>query len=186
MDFSRLQAVKTVNPTGQKFNIEWKPGKQSFRLSDAMFAKMDLEYNSLEQFDDIIVGEDGENELVGVFLAVCKGNDGKFHKKQKGKQKGKAFKNIRLSETVEKLGITPELIDIEYKGANGTMEMYQLVKSTKTPVEESPVGDMIKAEVVSEPESDSPDRKEEAGALEPEMVTTVPVEVNESVTVDKF
>jgi hypothetical protein len=132
MDFSRLQAVSKVNPVGQKFNIQWKPQKEMFRLSDKMFDNMKLEYNSLNQFNDF----DENEKLVGVYLAVCPGNSGLFHKKQKGKIKGKSFKNKELSKALTDLGITPDTIDIEYKGSNGNMEMYQLI-STRTEVVET-------------------------------------------------
>lgn len=138
MDFSRLQSVEKINPIAQKFDIQWKPGKETFRLSDNMFNKMDLEYNSLRQFDDVIASEvEGESdELVGVFLAVCPGNSGKFHKKLKGKSKGKTFKNGALSSALISLGVTPDNLAIEYKGKNGDLEMYQLLAVNSTSIEE--------------------------------------------------
>ena len=142
-DFSKLTPINSANPKGQNFDIKWNVNKHEFTFSDKMFEKMTLEYNSLAQRNDMqtSMGEDGvEVQTVrGVFLFVCPGNDGVFHKKAKGKQKGKRFKNEKLSTTCIELGILPKDIAISYEGAFEDKEVYRLYASIKTE-EAPPVG----------------------------------------------
>jgi len=117
MDFSKLSPVNIVNPKGQNFKLKWYPTKQEFKFSNNLFAELQLEYNSLSQFDD----PDG-----AVFLAVCPGNAGVFYKKAQGRTKGKRFKNARLSETCQTLGLPTDL-DLRYVGDNNELKMYKVI-----------------------------------------------------------
>lgn len=120
MDFSKLTAIRNANPAGQKFDLKWSKAKEEFRFSDKQFASMQLEYNSLTQFDH----PDGR-----VIIAVVPGNDGVFYKKQKGKVKGKRVKNGRLSKACEDAGLDNNLT-LVHLGADQGNEMYEIVSKT--------------------------------------------------------
>ncbi len=117
MDFSKLTMVSNANPTGQNFDLKWSKAKEEFRFSDKLFTKMQLEYNSLAQF------ENTENKVI---IAVCPGNDGVFYKKQTGKVKGKRFKNGRLSQVCEEAGLGTDL-SVKHLGTHELKEMYEIV-----------------------------------------------------------
>ncbi len=138
MDFSQLTAVGNANPTGQDFDLQWYKGKGEFRFSDKLFASMQLEYNSLTQFDD------PEGKII---IAVMPGNTGVFYKKNKGAAKGKRFKNIRLSEACDAAGFTTNKLTCEHLGSNNGAEYYEVkpAGADQTPIEEAaeqPVDDM--------------------------------------------
>ena len=132
MDFSKLQSVNNANPKGQNFKIKWNLAKQEFTLSEKLFQSMAVEYNSLRQFDLRDASAEGQElgVLTGVVLAVVPGDKGVFYKTNKGKTKGRRFKNSRLSNSCEELGILPENIDIIFEGHHEGNVMYKLVDST--------------------------------------------------------
>ncbi len=117
MDFSKLAAVSNANPSGQAFDLKWSKAKSEFRFSDKLFASMQLEYNSLTQY---------ENPEGIVLIGVNPANEGVFYKKQKGSVKGKRFKNEKLSAAVEAAGLGSKLTAV-HRGANGAIEMYQIM-----------------------------------------------------------
>ena len=117
MDFSKLTMVSNANPSGQNFDLKWSKAKEEFRFSDKVFAQMQLEYNSLAQF------ENTENKVI---IAVCPGNEGIFYKKQTGKVKGKRVKNGRLSQACEEAGLTTDL-SVKHLGTFEQKEMYEVV-----------------------------------------------------------
>ncbi len=122
MDFSKLTPVSNSNPTGQNFVMKWNPAKQEFRFSDKQFNEMQLEYNSLTQYDST----DGK-----IYLGVCPESTGVFYKKTKGSSKGKRFKNARLSEACEVAGLDPKTLTITDLGTNGQIQMFEISSETK-------------------------------------------------------
>jgi len=118
MDFSKLSPVGNANPVGQSFVMKWNPAKEEFRFSDNQFSEMQLEYNSLMQYE-------AEDKSV-VMIGVCPSNEGIFYKKSKGAAKGKRFKNARLSQACTEAGLDPKSLTLTHLGSNGNIEMYQI------------------------------------------------------------
>jgi hypothetical protein len=118
MDFSKLVAVGNANPTSQAFDLKWSAQTEKFRWSDRLFAQMQLEYNSLTQFET----NDGQ-----VIIGVVPGNDGVFYKKQKGSAKGKTFKNAVLSKACTDAGLDKKTLTVTSLGDNGGIAMYRIV-----------------------------------------------------------
>ena len=136
MDFSKLTMVSNANPTGQNFDLKWSKAKEEFRFSDKIFTQLQLEYNSLAQF------ENTENKVI---IAVCPGNDGVFYKKQTGKVKGKRFKNGRLSQVCENVGLSTDLT-VKHLGTFELKEMYEIVNRVSEPVTEEPKNPYLEEE----------------------------------------
>jgi len=118
MDFSKLVAVGNANPTGQSFDLKWSAATEKFRFSDKLYATMQLEYNSLTQY---------ETADKTVVIGVVPGNEGVFYKKQKGSAKGKTFKNARLSQACTEAGLDKKTITVKHLGNNDGTEMYQII-----------------------------------------------------------
>lgn len=118
MDFSKLSPVSNANPVGQSFVLKWNPAKEEFRFSDKQFSEMQLEYNSLMQYDS--------DDKSTVFIGVCPSNEGVFYKKSKGAAKGKRFKNARLSQACTEAGLDPKSLTLTHLGTNVKIEMYQI------------------------------------------------------------
>lgn len=174
MDFSKLTPVSNANPTGQNFVMKWNPAKEEFRFSDKQFNEMQLEYNSLTQFDH----QDGNV----IYLGVVPGNDGVFYKKTKGAAKGKRFKNGRLSQMCSEIGLDPKGLTLTHLGTNGNVEMYELSSEVITPPA---------AESAVEAESVSEERAEEIEAVDPAQMSigedSIETEVNHVEPInDKF
>ena len=129
MDFSKLTKVGNANPAGQKFDLKLSKAKEEFRFSDKLFAQMQLEYNSLAQFD---------NTEGKVIIAVCPGNSGVFYKKSTGKVKGKRFKNSRLAQACEVAGLPVDL-SANHLGSFEDKEMYEIVSRIPAGVEDNPL-----------------------------------------------
>lgn len=121
MDFSKLVKVGNSNPTGQSFDLKWSAATEKFRFSDKLYATMQLEYNSLTQY---------ETADKTVIIGVVPGNDGVFYKKQKGSAKGKTFKNARLSAACTEAGLDKKTITVKHLGDNNGIEMYQIIDGT--------------------------------------------------------
>jgi hypothetical protein len=153
MDFSKLVAVSSANPTGQAFDLKWSAQTEKFRWSDRLFAEMQLEYNSLTQF---------ATEDRTVVIGVVPGNEGVFYKKQKGSAKGKTFKNAVLSAACTTAGLDKKTLTVTSLGDNAGVAMYQITDgSFVTKIEES------KAEATEEPTADdNPYLEEDAPIVE--------------------
>ena len=137
IDFSKLTAVNSANPQGQKYDLHWNTSKDMFRFSDVAYSRMQVELNSLTQFDD----------KDKVFLAVCPGDSGVFYKTRKGVKKGKTFKNSNLADALRKAGVTERnfLLVGEGEDANGKqyyrLEAYQEVNGQKSISDQLPTSE---------------------------------------------
>jgi len=118
MDLSKMTRVGVTNPKGQNFKLKFSEKNESIIFSHKLFAELQLEYNSLSQFD---------NEEKKAVIGVCPGDSGDFYKKRIG-AKGRKVKSSVLTKVLVANGVKTGRLDLVSLGENDGVHYYEVVQ----------------------------------------------------------
>lgn len=121
MDLSKMTRVGVTNPKGQNFKLKFSEKNESITFSHKLFAELQLEYNSLSQFD---------NEEKKAVIGVCPGDSGDFYKKRIG-AKGRSVKSTVLTKVLVANGVKTGRLDLVSLGENEGVHYYEVVQEGK-------------------------------------------------------
>ena len=121
MDLSKMTRVGITNPKGQNFKLKFSEKNASITFSHKLFAELQLEYNSLSQYDN-----DEKKAVIG----ICPGDSGDFYKKRVG-AKGRSVKSTVLAKVLVANGVKTGRLDLVSLGENDGVHYYEVVQEGK-------------------------------------------------------
>lgn len=131
---------------GQPFDLKLDAETNKFTVSDAFYAKEDMNNNGFTAHFN--------SNNNGVYLSIEPNDEAVSYKGREGHEKGKEFTSTNMSELMEKVGLTGSL-NLEHVGEKEGTTYYRVEQMT-----EEDSSDTIEEELVGEDDDMSGDYQE--------------------------